>query len=173
MLKQEELKSTSGEQVDFRNSTLKKSVKTKTVEQDDLKKMTAEQKDFRSNLKPLAAKSPSPEKESTPPKEASPPGEKTPPKSPTPEKEPTPPPAPKEPTPEPVKEKETEARKSSQIAPRKRKPKITNFPDDIIECAVDASFEISLEVQSNQSSSDSNFISLGRKCGTSDLVNWR
>lgn len=109
--------------------------------------MNAEQKDFRSNLKPLAAKSPSPEKESTPPKEASPPRQKTPPKSPTPEKEPTPPPAPKEPTPEPVKEKESEPRKSSQIAPRKRKPKITSFPDDIIECTVDAPFEISLEVE--------------------------
>ena len=44
-----------------------------------------------------------------------------------------------------------EPRKSSQIAPRKRKPKITSFPDDIIECTVDAPFEISLEVQSNQS----------------------
>ena len=56
VLKQEELKTTSGEQKDFRTN-LKKSVKTKAQEQDDLKKMNAEQKDFRSQLKPLAGKS--------------------------------------------------------------------------------------------------------------------
>ena len=159
VLKQEELKSATGEQKDFRTN-LKKSVKTKALEQDDLKKMKAEQKDFRSQLKPLAGKSSRensvekglvticktlkkcsfinhPEKEL----EKEPSREPTPPKEPTPPREPTPEPAPK--TPEPVEEP---AKKSSQIAPRKRKPKITKFPDDIVECTVDGPFEIELEV---------------------------
>ena len=55
--KNEDLRSTSGEQVDFRQATLKKSVKTKTLEQDELRRSQPEQKDFRTTLKKSSSNS--------------------------------------------------------------------------------------------------------------------
>jgi len=81
VLKNDEIKHQTGEQVDFRSKTLKNSVKTKTVEQDELRRMGPDQKDFRQNLKSASEEketpvldhsdyhtpSQSPEKEQTPP----------------------------------------------------------------------------------------------------------
>ena len=169
VLKQEELKEKSGKQLDFRNN-LKKSVKTKTVEQDDLKRKSAEQKDFRNQLKKAEIKEPeSKTVDETPVVE---------PEVPVPEPEVTEPePEPvKEPVEKPksqeiVRNSENNSEKinsdepevpqtartstsstnsSNQRQDRKRKPKITKFPEEIVECKQDESFEIVLEVIANQ-----------------------
>ena len=160
VLKQEELKEKSGKQLDFRN-TLKKSVKTKTVEQDDLKRKSAEQKDFRNQLKKPETKSESktadetaqPEVSTTEPEVIEPESKV--------EEEPIEKPKSQEiirnsetsknseepEVPQTARTSTSSTNSANQRQDRKRKPKITKFPEEIVECKQDESFEIVLEVK--------------------------
>lgn len=162
MLKQEELKEKSGKQLDFRN-TLKKSVKTKTVEQDDLKRKSAEQKDFRNQLKKPESKT----VDETPMDEsiAEPEVSTNEPEVNEPEPEVVQEPVEKPKSQEIIRNSETSKNSEEPEVPqtartstsstnsanqrqdRKRKPKITKFPEEIVECKQDESFEIVLEVK--------------------------
>ena len=170
VLKQEELKEKSGKQLDFRNN-LKKSVKTKTVEQDDLKRKSAEQKDFRNQLKKAETKEPESKTVDETPvvkPEVSVPEPEVEAPEPEPVKEPV---SEKPKSQEIVRNSENNSEKinseepevpqtartstsstnsSNQRQDRKRKPKITKFPEEIVECKQDESFEIVLEVRANQ-----------------------
>ena len=165
VLKQEELKEKSGKQLDFRN-TLKKSVKTKTVEQDDLKRKSAEQKDFRNQLKKPETKSESKTADETPVNEsiAQPEVSTTEPEVIEPESKVGEEPIEKPKSQEIIRNSETSKNSEEPEVPqtartstsstnsagrqdRKRKPKITKFPEEIVECKQDESFEIVLEVK--------------------------
>ena len=164
VLKQEELKEKSGKQLDFRN-TLKKSVKTKTVEQDDLKRKSAEQKDFRNQLKKPETKPESKIDDETPMNEsiAEPEVSTNEPEVTEPEQEVVPVEKPKsqeiirnsetsknseEPeVPQTARTSTSSTNSATQRQDRKRKPKITKFPEEIVECKQDESFEIVLEVK--------------------------
>ena len=166
VLKQEELKEKSGKQLDFRN-TLKKSVKTKTVEQDDLKRKSAEQKDFRNQLKKPETKPESKTVDETPMNEsiAEPEVPTNEPEVTEPEQEVVQEPVEKPKSQEIIRNSETSKNSEEPEVPqtartstsstnsanqrqdRKRKPKITKFPEEIVECKQDESFEIVLEVK--------------------------
>jgi len=166
VLKQEELKEKSGKQLDFRN-TLKKSVKTKTVEQDDLKRKSAEQKDFRNQLKKPETKPESKTVDETPMDEsiAEPEVSTNKPEVNEPEPEVVQEPVEKPKSQEIIRNSETSKNSEEPEVPqtartstsstnsanqrqdRKRKPKITKFPEEIVECKQDESFEIVLEVE--------------------------